>query len=85
MIGNGYVRSIAKLKWKDPYFIGTLFDFHTGRIRAFVHDTRTRTTTTSDPGLDVNDVTDEGTKNKPKCTLTRIPMGDVYAESALVA
>ena len=63
MIGNGYVRSIAKLKWKDPYFIGTLFDFHTGRIRAFVHDTRTRTTTTSDPGLDVNDVTDEGTKS----------------------
>lgn len=63
VVGNGYVRSIIELTWKDPYFIGTQFDFNTGHTRAFVHDTRTRTTTTSDPNLDVNEVTEEGTKN----------------------
>ena len=47
VIGAGYVRSIINLKWKDPYFIGTQFDFNTGHQRAFVHDTRTSTTTTS--------------------------------------
>lgn len=63
VVGNGYVRSIIKLKWNNPYFVGTQFDFNTGHIRAFVHDTRTRTTTTSDPSIDVNDVTQEGTNN----------------------
>lgn len=63
VVGAGYVRSIINLKWKDPYFIGTQFDFDTGHMRAFVHDTRTRTTTTSEPNLDVNEVTEEGSKN----------------------
>lgn len=63
VIGAGYVRSIIDLKWKNPYFIGTQFDFNTSHIRAFVHDTRTRTTTTSEPDLDVNQVTEEGSKN----------------------
>lgn len=63
VIGDGYVRSIIKLKWKEPYFIGTQFDFNSGNTRAFIHDTRTHTTITSDSNLDVNDVTDEGAKN----------------------
>jgi hypothetical protein len=63
VVGDGYVRSIIKLTWKDPYFIGTQFDFDTGHTRAFVHNTRTRATTTSDPSLDVNEVTKEGSKN----------------------
>jgi hypothetical protein len=63
VVGVGYVRSIINLKWKDPYFIGTQFDFNTGHQRAFVHDTRNRTTTTSGPSLDVNDVTEVGSKN----------------------
>lgn len=63
VVGTGYVRSIINLKWKDPYFIGTQFDFNTGHKRAFVHDTRTSATTTSEPDLDVNEVTEEGRKN----------------------
>jgi len=63
VVGNGYVRSIITLSWKDPYFVGTQFDFNSGNTRAFVHDTRTRTTTTSDPGLDVNNVTQPGSDN----------------------
>jgi len=63
VVGVGYVRSIINLKWKDPYFIGTQFDFNTGHKRAFVHDTRTGTTATSEPNLDVNEVTEEGSKN----------------------
>jgi hypothetical protein len=63
VVGAGYVRSIINLKWNDPYFIGTQFDFNTGRTRAFVHDTHTRKTTTSEPDLDVNVVTEEGSKN----------------------
>ena len=63
VVGRGYVRSIINLKWKDPYFIDTQFDFKTNHMRAFVHDTRTRSTTTSEPDLDVNEVTEEGSKN----------------------
>lgn len=59
--GPGYVRGIWKIQWKDPYFIGTHFDGH--GTRAFIHDTRTRATTTPDPGLDTNEVTEEGSKN----------------------
>jgi hypothetical protein len=71
VVGSGYVRSIIKLKWSNPYFVGTQFDFNTGHIRAFVHDTRTRTTTTSDPSLDVNDVTQEGSNNLDAWTATQ--------------
>lgn len=60
-IGPGYVRGIWTLQWKDPYFIGTHFDGHV--TRAFVHDTRTHTTTTPDADLDTNDVTEQGSKN----------------------
>jgi hypothetical protein len=63
VVGDGYVRSIITLQWKDPYFVGTQFDFNTGRTRAFIHDTRVHTTATSDPSLDVNEVTEEGSKN----------------------
>jgi hypothetical protein len=63
VVGNGYVRSIVKITWKAPYFIGTQFDFNSGHTRAFVHDTRSRTTAVSDPGLDVNEVTKDGSRN----------------------
>lgn len=60
VIGSGYVRSIIKLQWKDPYFIGTQFDFNSSRARAFVYDTRTRTTTTSPPNVNLNDYAANG-------------------------
>lgn len=63
VVGDGYVRSIIKIQWKEPYFIGTQYDFNTGHTRGFVHDTRTRTTTTSDPDLNVNEITADGSKN----------------------
>jgi hypothetical protein len=40
--GPGYVRSIIDLKFSDPYFVGTQFDFKTSNMRSFVFDTRTR-------------------------------------------
>lgn len=63
IVGAGYVRSIIELQWKDPYFIGTQFDFNAGRTREFVYNTRTRSTTISDPNVDKNTVTERGSKN----------------------
>jgi len=60
VIGSGYVRSIIKLQWRDPYFIGTQFDFNTSHARAFVYDTRTRATTTSPPNVNLNDYAANG-------------------------
>jgi hypothetical protein len=40
--GPGYVRSIIDLRFSDPYFVGTQFDFKTSSMRSFVFDTRTR-------------------------------------------
>lgn len=71
VIGDGYVRSIIKLKWRDPYFIGTQFNFNTSRTRAFVYDTRTHTTATSDPDLDINEVTEDGSKNLDAWTVAQ--------------
>ncbi|HZU31694.1 MAG TPA: hypothetical protein VFB79_11295 [Candidatus Angelobacter sp.] len=42
LAGPGYVRSIIKLNFSDPYFVGTQFDFKTSSMRNFVFDTRTR-------------------------------------------
>jgi hypothetical protein len=39
--GPGYVRSIIDLKFSDPYFMGTQFDYETSTVRSFVFDTRT--------------------------------------------
>jgi hypothetical protein len=47
--GPGYVRSIINLKFSDPYFIGTQFDFKTSSMRNFVFDTRTREFHASEP------------------------------------
>ena len=60
IVGGGYVRSIIKLKWKEPYFIGTQFDFNKGDTRAFIYDTRTQTTTTSPPDINLNDWAENG-------------------------
>src|SRR5258706_14924945 len=47
--GPGYVRSIINLKFSDPYFTGTQFDFKTSSIRKFIFDTRTREFRSSEP------------------------------------
>jgi hypothetical protein len=47
--GPGYVRSIINLKFSDPYFIGTQFDFKTSSMRSFVFDTRNRQFHASEP------------------------------------
>lgn len=47
--GPGYVRLIIHLKFADPYFIGTQFDFDTASVRSFVFDTRTREFHASEP------------------------------------
>jgi hypothetical protein len=47
--GPGYVRSIIDLKFSDPYFVGTQFDFKTSSVRSFVFDTRTRQFHASEP------------------------------------
>jgi len=47
--GPGYVRSIIDLKFADPYFVGTQFDFKTSSVRSFVFDTRTREFHASEP------------------------------------
>lgn len=51
--GPGYVRSIIHLKFDDPYFIGTQFDFKTSNVRSFVYDTRTREFHASEPDTQV--------------------------------
>jgi len=45
--GPGYVRSIITLKWEEPYYVGTLFDFDSNHQRDFVYDIRTQIATTS--------------------------------------
>jgi hypothetical protein len=60
VVGNGYVRSIIKLQWKDPYFIGTQFDFNSSEARAFVYDTRTRTAAISPSNINLNDYAANG-------------------------
>jgi hypothetical protein len=47
--GPGYVRSIIDLKFSDPHFVGTQFDFKTSTVRSFVFDTRTREFHASEP------------------------------------
>jgi hypothetical protein len=47
--GPGYVRSLIDLRFSDPYFVGTLFDFKSSKVRSFVFDTRTRSLQVSEP------------------------------------
>jgi hypothetical protein len=49
--GPGYVRSIINLKFSDPYFTGTQFDFKSSSMRSFVFDTRTKEFHTSEPNI----------------------------------
>src|SRR6185437_4980273 len=51
--GPGYVRSIIHLKFAEPYFIGTQFDFKTSSVRTFVYNTRTREFHASEPESEV--------------------------------
>lgn len=52
--GPGYVRSIIDLQLSNGYFVGTLFDLKSSKVRSFKFDTRTRDYEVSDTTDPIN-------------------------------